>query len=98
LTFCLPALSDSDAIHVRYEVYYLAELCESPNGIKAGPFGSSLKKEIYTKSGYRIYGQEQVIGGSFLIGDYYISKEMFEKDFKPYEVRPKDILLKTLEK
>ncbi|MEW6083212.1 MAG: restriction endonuclease subunit S [Chloroflexota bacterium] len=76
-----------------YEVYYLAELCESPNGIKAGPFGSSLKKEIYTKSGYRIYGQEQVIGGSFSIGDYYISKEMFEKDFKPYEVKPKDILI-----
>ena len=76
-----------------WDVFYLAELCKSSNGIKAGPFGSSLKKEIYTKSGYRIYGQEQVIGGSFTIGDYYISKEMFEKDFKAYEVKPNDVLI-----
>jgi type I restriction enzyme S subunit len=76
-----------------WDVFYLAELCESSNGIKAGPFGSSLKKEIYTKSGYRIYGQEQVIGGSFAIGDYYISKEIFEKDFKAYEVKPNDVLI-----
>jgi len=76
-----------------WDVFYLAELCESSNGIKAGPFGSSLKKEIYTKSGYRIYGQEQVIGGSFAIGDYYISKEMFEKDFKAYEVKTNDVLI-----
>jgi type I restriction enzyme, S subunit len=77
----------------RWDVYYLADLCVPNNGIKAGPFGSSLKKEIYTKSGYRIYGQEQVIGGSFAIGDYYISKEMFEKDFKAYEVKPNDVLI-----
>ncbi|GJQ53368.1 MAG: hypothetical protein HKUEN02_22150 [Anaerolineaceae bacterium] len=77
----------------KWDVAYLAELCVPNNGIKAGPFGSSIKKEIYTKSGYRVYGQEQVIGGSFLIGDYYISKEMFEKKFKAYEVKPNDILI-----
>lgn len=33
----------------------------SRNALKAGPFGSSLKKSCYVKSGYKIYGQEQVI-------------------------------------
>jgi type I restriction enzyme, S subunit len=72
---------------------YLAGFCRPQNGIKAGPFGSSLKKEFYSKSGYRIYGQEQVIGGNFIIGDYYISKKLFEKEFIPYEVKPSDILI-----
>ena len=27
--------------------------------IKAGPFGSALKKKYYVTSGYKIYGQEQ---------------------------------------
>jgi type I restriction enzyme S subunit len=76
-----------------WETFLLAEICQPNNGIKAGPFGSSLKKEYYSKSGYRIYGQEQVIGGSFTIGDYFISKELFEKEFKAYEVKPNDVLV-----
>ncbi|BFT94108.1 MAG: hypothetical protein MNSN_05210 [Minisyncoccus archaeiphilus] len=47
------------------------------NGIKAGPFGSSLKKEFYVKSGYKIYGQEQVIKNNFNYGDYYINEEKY---------------------
>jgi type I restriction enzyme S subunit len=41
--------------------------------IKAGPFGSSLTKDVYVESGYRVYGQEQVIPNDFTIGDYYIT-------------------------
>lgn len=48
-------------------------------GIKAGPFGSSLKKEDYSQSGYRIYGQEQVIAGRFDIGDYYVSERKYQQ-------------------
>jgi type I restriction enzyme, S subunit len=75
-----------------WDVERLEDVCASKGGIKAGPFGSSLKKEAYSKSGIRIYGQEQVIAGDFSIGDYYISLEMFEK-FRSYEVRPGDLLL-----
>lgn len=45
--------------------------------VKAGPFGSALTKDMYVASGYRVYGQEQVIPADFSIGDYYISKEKF---------------------
>lgn len=78
--------------NAKWGIQRLEELCEEPNGIKAGPFGSSLKKEFYAKSGIRIYGQEQVIAGDFSIGDYYISEEMFS-DFEAYEVRPGDVLI-----
>ena len=64
----------------------------SKNAIKAGPFGSSLKKSFYTRSGFKIYGQEQVIKGDPYFGDYFISHELFEQ-LRSCEVRPGDILV-----
>lgn len=60
--------------------------------IVAGPFGSSLTKDLYTSSGYRVYGQEQIIPANFSIGDYYISEEKYEK-MKRYAVYPGDVLV-----
>jgi type I restriction enzyme S subunit len=60
--------------------------------IKAGPFGSSLRKDIYTKQGIRVYGQEQVIPNNFNIGDYYISYEYFN-EMRQYEIQTGDILI-----
>ncbi len=58
----------------------------------SGPFGSSLKKEFYTKTGYKIYGQEQVIKDDFEYGDYFISGEKFE-ELKRCEILANDILI-----
>ena len=62
------------------------------SNIKAGPFGSSLTKEMYVSCGYRVYGQEQVIPGDFAVGDYYITAEKY-REFKQYQVAPGDILV-----
>lgn len=70
----------------------LKDLTNGKYGVKAGPFGSSLKKEYYVKSGFKIYGQEQVIKENFNYGNYYINKERFEK-LKSCEVKPGDILI-----
>ena len=75
-----------------WNVAPLGDACVDRNGIKAGPFGSSLKKDTYSSSGIRVYGQEQVIAGDFSVGDYYISERMFE-DFAAYEVKPGDVLI-----
>ena len=61
-------------------------------GIKAGPFGSSLKKEDYAESGYRIYGQEQVIAGRFDIGNYYIGERKYQQ-LKSCAVAEGDLLV-----
>ena len=60
--------------------------------IKAGPFGSALKKSSYVQEGYKIYGQEQVIAGDWKIGDYYINQEKY-LELKSCAVRSKDILI-----
>ncbi len=65
---------------------------EEKHALKAGPFGSSLKKEFYTKSGYKIYGQEQVISGDPFWGDYFVSEEKFQ-ELKSNKVQPNDILI-----
>lgn len=62
------------------------------NALKAGPFGSSLKKEFYVKKGYKIYGQEQVISNDPFFGNYYIDKDRFTS-LKSCEVKPGDILI-----
>lgn len=62
------------------------------HSIKAGPFGSALKKEIYVKSGYKIFGQEQVIAGNERIGDYFID-EMKYQELINCRVVPNDILI-----
>jgi len=59
---------------------------------KSGPFGSALTKDQYVESGYRVYGQEQVIPGDFSIGDYYISAERFA-ELAQYRVMGGDILV-----
>src|SRR3990172_2607056 len=60
--------------------------------IKAGPFGSSLTKDMYVPNGYKIYGQEQVIRGDYLYGDYFISKEKY-RELESCSVKPGDVLL-----
>jgi len=60
--------------------------------IKAGPFGSSLTKDTYIRSGYKVYGQEQVIRGDYLFGDYYISPRKY-RELESCAVSPGDVLL-----
>ena len=62
------------------------------NALKSGPFGSSLKKEFYVKSGYKIYGQEQVIRGDHEYGNYFINENRFQM-LKSCEVKPYDLLI-----
>lgn len=64
----------------------------SAHALKAGPFGSALKKEFYTPAGYKIYGQEQVIRGDPYFGDYFIGEERFTK-LRSCAVKPGDVLI-----
>lgn len=62
------------------------------NALKAGPFGSALKKEYYVSSGYKIYGQEQVISGDHTFGDYYIDEKRY-KMLENCAVQAGDVLI-----
>lgn len=47
------------------------------NAIKVGPFGSQIKKDEMWSSGYKVYGQENVILNNFNIGDRFVDAKKF---------------------
>ncbi|MBS1714923.1 MAG: restriction endonuclease subunit S [Armatimonadetes bacterium] len=75
-----------------WQVRPLRDAADGKYGVKAGPFGSAIKKEDYVSHGYRVYGQEQVIGGSFEIGDYYIDERKYKK-LESCAVKTGDLLM-----
>ncbi len=77
----------------KYSIQTIDDVAvKEKNGIKAGPFGSSLKKEFYVKSGYKIYGQEQVIKDDFNYGDYYVNEERYQT-LESCKIQQGDILI-----
>lgn len=69
------------------------QICaDNKNALKAGPFGSALKKSDCVESGCKVYGQEQVIAGNESLNTYFISEEKF-KQLDSCAVAPKDILI-----
>ncbi len=57
-----------------------------------GPFGGSLKKEIFVESGYLVYEQSHAIQNDFSLARYFINEEKFQ-EMKRFEVLPNDILM-----
>lgn len=62
------------------------------HALRAGPFGSSIKKESYVSQGYKVYGQEQVIAGDETIGEYFINEEKYT-ELAGCRIQPFDILI-----
>jgi len=60
--------------------------------IKRGPFGGSIKKEIFVKQGYKIYEQKNVIKNNFELGSYYIDENKFN-ELKSFSIQKDDVLL-----
>lgn len=66
------------------------------NGIKIGPFGSQLKKEMLLSDGiYRVYGQENVYEHDFSMGDRYLTREHFNR-LSSCEILPGDFIMSTM--
>ncbi|WP_121021109.1 restriction endonuclease subunit S [Helicobacter vulpis] len=66
----------------------LGDICD----FRRGPFGGSLKKEIFVKSGYKVYEQQHAIKNDFEIGNYFITQEKFDS-MKSFEVIPNDLIV-----
>lgn len=72
------------------QVRYLLE--EGKDGIKIGPFGSSLKLDFMTDKGYKVYGQENVIKNDFTKGTKYIDESKY-KEMVNYTISSGDIVI-----
>jgi type I restriction enzyme M protein len=69
----------------------LVELGEVCN-FRRGPFGGSLKKEIFVKSGYAVYEQGHAIANDFSEFRYFIDKQKFNQ-MRGFQVRSGDLIM-----
>lgn len=77
---------------IDWSIQNLEEVAIDKVGIKRGPFGGSLKKEIFVRNGYAVYEQQHVINNNFEAFRYFISEEKFN-ELKKFEVLPGDLLI-----
>jgi len=59
---------------------------------RRGPFGGSLKKEIFVDKGYKVYEQKNAIYNDFSLGHYFITKEKYH-DMIAFSVTPGDLII-----
>ncbi len=62
------------------------------HSIKRGPFGGSLKKEIFKESGYLVYEQTHAIHNDYNFARYYIDERKY-KEMEIFKVVPGDLII-----
>ncbi len=65
---------------------------EEISHMKRGPFGGSLKKEIFVRQGYKVYEQKHAIHGDFTIGKYFIDEKKY-REMESFAIAPNDLLI-----
>jgi type I restriction enzyme S subunit len=71
----------------------LEDLAVSEKGsIRRGPFGGSLKKEIFVDDGYLVYEQQHAIADDFSLGRYFINEAKY-KEMEGFDVLPDDLII-----
>jgi type I restriction enzyme S subunit len=60
--------------------------------LKRGPFGGSLKKEIFVRDGYLVYEQFHALNNDFSMERYFIDEEKFN-ELKAFSVKGGDIII-----
>ncbi len=63
-----------------------------PGGLIRGPFGGALKKEIFVRTGFKVYEQKNAIYRDAAIGNYFIDDSTFSA-LKRFEVNPGDFIV-----
>ena len=76
----------------HWEVSALRRKIRTYDGIKIGPFGSQLKLEQMSPSGYKVYGQANVIAKDFSRGTKFVDQEKFN-ELSACAVLPNDLLV-----
>ena len=72
----------------QFKIKKLGEIAD----FKRGPFGGSLKKEIFVSSGYKVYEQSNVIYDNFESGNYFITEQKY-KEMIDFVIKPGDLLI-----
>jgi type I restriction enzyme S subunit len=69
----------------------LEDIC-IPKGIRRGPFGGALKKDIFVPNGYKVYEQKNAISKDLSLGQYFITEEKYN-EMEAFQVKENDFLI-----
>lgn len=75
-------------IHPDWPIVELGKVCV----FKRGPFGGSLKKEIFIKTGYAVYEQSHAIANDFSEFRYFIDEDKFA-EMRSFQVQPGELIM-----
>jgi type I restriction enzyme, S subunit len=75
-----------------WELAPLGKLVLPKEGIRRGPFGGALKKDIFVDDGYKVYQQGNVIRCDWNYGEYYIDEKKYN-EMLGFQIRPGDFLV-----
>lgn len=79
-----------------WELYRIKQVTTNDgNGIKIGPFGSSLSNRIIDDGEFKVYGQANLVSGDFSWTKNTVNENTFN-DLKAYEVIPGDICVSMM--
>lgn len=70
-------------------------LVSGKEGIKIGPFGSSLTNKVDGDGAYKVYGQWNIVDKDFSAGKNYVSADTFH-ELNAYQVFPGDVLISMM--
>ncbi len=60
--------------------------------LRRGPFGSSIRKDMFVDSGFKVYEQKNAIQDDCNLGTYYINKQKFD-ELSNFAVLPGDFIV-----
>lgn len=76
----------------HWDLFTLRRKLQEYEGIEIGPFGSQLKLDQMSTSGYKVYGQANVIATDFARGSKFVSRAKFD-ELSACSVLPGDLLV-----
>ena len=76
------------SINPHWPLVELGNVCD----FKRGPFGGSLKKDIFVESGYAVYEQSHAISNDFSNFRYFINEDKFS-DMQGFQVYPGELIM-----
>ena len=83
--------TDLGVIPEHWHIKQLVDIC-MPQGIVRGPFGGTLKKDIFVSSGFKVYEQRNAIYKSSEIGSYFVDQSKYAKMHR-FSVSPGDFII-----
>ena len=75
----------------EWEVVSFESICVR-KGLVRGPFGGTLKKEFFKKSGYKVYEQRNAIYRDHELGDYFIDETKYA-ELRRFQIRVGDFIV-----